>query len=72
MLAEPTEIRPPKCEECGEELTEVSERHISKHYNWVRGTYFESDTCYDASDLHCTKCGKELTPEQRNFFTDHL
>ena len=66
------QIRPPKCEGCGEELTEVSERHISKLYNWIHGRYSEVDTCYDGSDVHCSKCEKELTPEQRNFFTDHL
>jgi len=71
-MAESTEIRPPKCEGCGEELTEVTEYGISRSYSWVQGTYGDLDTCYDDTIVKCSKCGKELTPDQRNFFTDHL
>lgn len=72
VMAEPTETRPPRCTKCGQELTEVSEKNLSKHYNWVQGKYHEVETSYASSEIECTKCGKKLTMEQRNFVTDHL
>jgi len=55
----------PICPECGQPLTEVSERYVNNHYEFKDGHYILYEICYDAADYFCTSCGAEITGELR-------